>query len=88
MRETDAVARLRLLLVEPHARGLGLGRDLVEQCIAFARAAGYRKITLWTHSVLTAAREIYRKTGFRLVEQWVHEDFGKPEPSESWELDL
>lgn len=88
LRETDEVARLRLLLVEPHARGLGLGRDLVEQCIAFARAAGYRRITLWTHGVLTAAREIYRKTGFTLVEQWVHEDFGKPEPSESWELDL
>ena len=55
------MARLRLLIVDPKARGLGLGRDLVEQCIAFARNAGYRKITLWTHGVLTAARAIYQK---------------------------
>jgi DNA-binding MarR family transcriptional regulator/GNAT superfamily N-acetyltransferase len=88
VRETDEVARLRLLLVEPQARGLGLGRDLVERCIAFARQAGYRKITLWTHSVLTAARAIYKRAGFQLVEQWEHADFGKPEPSETWELTL
>jgi DNA-binding MarR family transcriptional regulator/GNAT superfamily N-acetyltransferase len=88
VKETDEVARLRLLLVEPPARGLGLGRDLVRQCVTFARAAGYRKITLWTHGVLTAARAIYQKEGFRLVKQWTHDDFGKPEPSESWELDL
>lgn len=88
VKESDDVARLRLLLVEPRARGLGLGRDLVRQCIVFARGAGYRRITLWTHGVLTAARAIYQKEGFRLVEQWVHDDFGKPEPSESWELDL
>lgn len=88
VRDSEGVARLRLLLVDAQARGLGLGRDLVEQCIAFARKAGYRKITLWTHGVLTAARAIYQKTGFRLVEQWVHDDFGKPEPSETWELTL
>jgi len=88
VRETDEVARLRLLLVEPRARGLGLGRDLVRQCIAFARSASYRKITLWTHAVLAAARAIYRTEGFKLTRQWVHDDFGKPEPSESWELDL
>ncbi|MFN3348382.1 GNAT family N-acetyltransferase [Pseudorhodoplanes sp.] len=88
VRETDEVARLRLLLVEPRARGLGLGRDLVRQCIAFARSARYRKITLWTHAVLVAARAIYRTEGFQLTRQWVHDDFGKPEPSESWELDL
>jgi DNA-binding MarR family transcriptional regulator/GNAT superfamily N-acetyltransferase len=88
VKENDEVARLRLLLVEPQARGLGLGRDLVGQCIVFARKAGYRRITLWTHCVLTAARAIYQTEGFRLVEQWVHDDFGKPEPSESWELDL
>lgn len=88
VKETDDVARLRLLLVEPRARGLGLGHDLTGQCIAFARKAGYRKITLWTHGVLTAARAIYRKEGFRLVKQWTHDDFGKPEPSESWDLDL
>lgn len=88
VKETDDVARLRLLLVEPGARGLGIGARLVEECIAFARKAGYRRITLWTHGVLTAARAIYQKAGFRLVEQWVHADFGKPEPSESWELEL
>jgi DNA-binding MarR family transcriptional regulator/predicted GNAT family acetyltransferase len=88
VRENDETARLRLLLVEPRARGLGLGRELVRQCIGFARKAGYRKVTLWTHGVLTAARAIYQKEGFRLTEQWVHDDFGKPEPSESWELEL
>jgi DNA-binding MarR family transcriptional regulator/GNAT superfamily N-acetyltransferase len=88
VKDSDEVARLRLLLVEPRARGLGLGRDLVRQSIAFAREAGYRKITLWTHSVLTAARAIYQQEGFQLSRQWVHDDFGKPEPSESWELQL
>jgi DNA-binding MarR family transcriptional regulator/GNAT superfamily N-acetyltransferase len=88
VKDSDEVARLRLLIVDPKARGLGLGRDLVRQCIAFARKAGYRKITLWTHGVLTAARAIYQKEGFQLTRQWVHDDFGKPEPSESWELQL
>jgi GNAT superfamily N-acetyltransferase len=88
VKDSDDVARLRLVLVEPRARGLGLGRELVRQCIAFARKAGYRKITLWTHGVLTAARAIYQKEGFQLTRQWVHDDFGKPEPSESWELEL
>jgi DNA-binding MarR family transcriptional regulator/GNAT superfamily N-acetyltransferase len=88
VKESDDVARLRLLLVEPRARGLGIGARLVDECVAFARKAGYRKITLWTHGVLTAARAIYQKAGFRLVEQWLHDDFGKPEPSESWDLDL
>jgi GNAT superfamily N-acetyltransferase len=88
VRETDEVARLRLLLVEPQARGLGLGKRLVDECIRFAREAGYRKITLWTHAVLVAARAIYRQAGFTLTEQWVHDDFGKPEPSETWELTL
>jgi DNA-binding MarR family transcriptional regulator/GNAT superfamily N-acetyltransferase len=88
VRETDEVARLRLLLVEPRARGLGIGRRLVEECIRFARLAGYKKITLWTHGVLAAARAIYKISGFQLTEQWVHDDFGKPEPSETWELQL
>lgn len=88
VRDSDDVARLRLLLVEPRARGLGLGERLVDACIAFARKAGYRKITLWTHGVLTAARAIYQKKGFTRVAEWVHDDFGKPEPSESWELVL
>jgi DNA-binding MarR family transcriptional regulator/GNAT superfamily N-acetyltransferase len=88
VRDNDEVARIRLLIVDPKGRGLGIGRMLVEASIAFARSAGYRKITLWTHAVLTAARAIYQKQGFRLVEQWVHDDFGKPEPSETWELTL
>jgi GNAT superfamily N-acetyltransferase len=88
VRETDEVARLRLLIVEPRARGLGVGARLVDECIRFARAAGYREITLWTHSVLTAARAIYERAGFRLVKQWTHDDFGKEEGSETWEMTL
>jgi DNA-binding MarR family transcriptional regulator/GNAT superfamily N-acetyltransferase len=88
VRDGDDVARIRLLIVDPKARGLGIGRDLVTQSIAFARATGYRKITLWTHSVLTAARAIYQREGFALVKNWVHEDFGKPVESETWELVL
>ncbi len=88
VRDTDEVARIRLLILDPKARGLGIGRDLVERSIAFAREAGYSKITLWTHAVLTAARAIYERQGFRLTRQWVHEDFGKPMESETWELIL
>ena len=88
VRDTDAVARVRLLIVDPKARGLGIGRRLVEEAITFAREAGYSSITLWTHKVLTAARMIYLKAGFKLVEEWVHDEFGKPEASETWQLDL
>jgi DNA-binding MarR family transcriptional regulator/GNAT superfamily N-acetyltransferase len=88
VRETDKVARLRLLMVDPSARGFGVGKKLVEECITFARNAGYRRITLWTHAVLKAARGIYHKTGFRLTKEWVHDDFGKKEKSETWDLDL
>jgi DNA-binding MarR family transcriptional regulator/GNAT superfamily N-acetyltransferase len=82
------VARLRLLMVEAAARGEKLGRRLVDECIAFAREKGYREIVLWTHEVLTAARGIYAATGFELTETWVHDDFGKPEVSETWRLKL
>ena len=82
------VARLRLLMVEAAARGEKLGRRLVDECVSFAREKGNREIVLWTHEVLTAARGIYKAVGFELTETWVHDDFGKPEVSETWRLKL
>lgn len=87
--EDDAeTARLRLLYVEPEARGLGVGQALVKQCTAFAREAGYRRIVLWTHAVLESARRIYAAEGYRIVDTHTHDDFGRPELSESWLLEL
>ena len=77
VRHTDDVAKLRLLLVDPAGRGQGLGHRLVGECIAFAKACGYRKITLWTQSILVAARKIYQEAGFKLVATEPHRSFGQ-----------
>lgn len=84
----DGVAQLRLLYVESWARGLGIGQALAAECVAFARAAGYARIRLWTHSVLLSARRIYEGAGFHIVSTEVHDGFGKPEQGETWELEL
>jgi DNA-binding MarR family transcriptional regulator/GNAT superfamily N-acetyltransferase len=88
VKDTEGVARLRLLLVEPSARGLGIGKRLTEECVRFARGCGYRRITLWTHSVLTAARHIYEQAGFKLTSSEKRRSFGQNVVSEHWDLTL
>lgn len=85
---SDEIAKLRLLHVEAEARGLGIGKRLVEECVRFARQAGYQKMTLWTQSILHAARGIYKKAGFQIVEEKAHHSFGKDLVAETWELKL
>jgi GNAT superfamily N-acetyltransferase len=88
VRASDETAKLRLLLVEPAGRGQGLGRRLVAESIAFARQCGYRKITLWTQSILVAARKIYQDQGFALVATEQHRSFGQNLIGETWEREL
>jgi DNA-binding MarR family transcriptional regulator/GNAT superfamily N-acetyltransferase len=88
VKQSAAVAKLRLLILEPHARGQGLGKRLVEECIAFARRAGYKKLVLWTQSNLLAARGIYAAAGFTKVQSQPHREFGIPLVGEYWELAL
>jgi len=88
VRVDEETAKLRILLVEPSARGLGIGGRLVEECTGFARRAGYRRITLWTHSVLEGARRLYARAGYRIVETQKFRGFGQELTNEIWQLDL
>ena len=88
VRKSDTVAQLRLLYVAPSARGLGIGSRLVDQCLGFARDAGYREIMLWTNSVLAEARRIYLRAGFELTDEAPHRSFGQDLVGQNWSRTL
>lgn len=88
VRQDDTTAKLRMLYVDANARGLGLGSQLVEECLQFAQQVGYRRMVLWTNSVLTDARRIYERAGFTLLEEEAHHSFGKDLIGQVWGRDL
>ena len=88
VRKSKTIAQLRMLILIPEARGLGLGARLTDECIAFARSKGYRKMMLWTNSCLDAARQIYARRGFRVVKSEPYHGFGQDLVGETWELKL
>ena len=88
VKDSETIARLRLLLVDPVARGRGLGTRLTDECVRFARQSGYRGITRWTHQVLTAARRTYERAGFRLTSSEKRKSFGQDVVSEHWDMTL
>ena len=88
VRKTDDIAKLRLLIIDPKARGLGLGKQLVDECLRFAQETGYTSMTLWTQSILVAARGIYARAGFRLVAEEPHHSFGADLIGETWDREL